>query len=94
MKDYIDGIKQEQNKLKRLSIWIWYNDWFRGIFILCGIWWIIPIMILLHHLGLKEDLVSNLGCLIYIILFGLAFIFNDYSNLRRIGLDEYRNRLL
>lgn len=93
MIEYAQEVIQEQNKLKRLWIWIWYNDWFRTIFILLGIWWAIPLIILLRYLGLSEDISKNIVCLLYVMLIGLAMIYNDYSNLRRIGLNEYREKI-
>lgn len=60
---------------------------------MCGLWWIIPLTIYLRYLGMTEEIVKNLMCMIYVILFCLAMMYNDYSNLRRIGRNEDGRKL-
>jgi len=86
----IDGIKQEQNPLKRALIWIWYNDWFRLFFILLPTWILPTIPILIW---LRIEITQWLLPSMYIGMFVIACIFNNYSNLRKIGMDEYRNKI-
>jgi len=90
---YIQGVKQEQNKFKRAGIWLWYNDWFRIIFIMLGVWWLIPLMLYLRYLGMSQEDSSDLICGLYLLIFFIGMVFNDYSNLRRIGMNEYRRKL-
>ena len=90
----INGVVQEQNRLKRAFIWIWYSGKFRVIFILFNFWWLLPLMLWLYSLGLDIQAVKCIAFLLHMSLFMMGCIFNDFSNLRKIGLDEYRNSLI
>jgi len=83
--DEIDGIKQEQNPVKRFFIWLWYSDLFRVL---------MPIFILIFFsVLLGNRLGGDISLAAIVILLFLLAIFNDYSNLRRIGRDEFRRKL-
>lgn len=88
--EYIDGIKQEQNIFKRLGIRIWYSNLFRILFILLGFIWIIPFcFVLLHFFPSLINDIRAIGGFIYFALYYLAYTHNDFSNLRRIGRNEF-----
>jgi len=81
----------EKNKLKIAWIWLWYNDITR-IFFMSGIP-LIPIVYLAFILGFPVDHLRMLAMTVYAIFMILMIIFNDYSNLRRIGMNEHREKL-
>lgn len=85
-------MKQETNKLKRLWVWSWYND-FTRIFVIMLPSYFVILVPLLHILGLPDKYMLDTILTIYMIVLMLAFCHNDYSNLRRIGLNEYRKKL-
>lgn len=91
--EYINGIKQIQNPIYRLFIQIWYSDWFRMLFILAA-WWLIAVCVAIFiKVSLSTVVICVISILLYLILLVLAIKFNNYSNLRRIGLDEKHNKL-
>ena len=80
--------------MKYWSIKLWYYDWFRIVFILFGIWWQYPLAMLISELcGLTLAIQNNIAVGLYSGLFFLAMTCNNYSNLRKIGLDEYHRKL-
>jgi len=83
--------KTETNKFKRAWILLWYNDITR-FSILLGIP-VIPILIFCYLLFGSGEYLRSVAMISYIAFFIWAMIDNDYSNLRKIGLDEYRNKL-
>ena len=90
--EYINGVKQVQNPIYRLIIRVWYSEWFRGC-ILFGI----PHVPVLIYLACKYNWNSDLGEAIvlgsYLMFFALGLAINDWSNLRRIGLTEYHEKI-
>lgn len=82
-------IIEETNQFKRIWIRFWYNDYTRLLFVMCGLHLLItaPIPILL---GLPPKPVI---IILYILMILLAFYFNDYTNLNRIGLDVHGKKL-
>jgi len=90
---YIDGIKQEQNRFKRAFIWVWYSSLFRMLCLSIALPFMILLSVFLRRIGLDIDAATYIAYSAYITLIFMFLIFRDYSNLRRIGLDEYRNRL-
>lgn len=85
-------MKQETNKLKRLWIWFWYNDFTRLFIIMLPSYFVILVP-LLHIFGLPDEYMLDTILTIYMVVLMWAFCDNDYSNLHRIGLDEYRKKL-
>lgn len=91
--EYIDGIKQVQCPFKRRCIKLWYSDWFRLVFIICPIWLFVLMIGLFVYFPNSIDLIRSCCIFIYTIFLVTGLIWNDYSNLRRIGLDEYHQPL-
>lgn len=92
--EYIDGIKQEQNVFKRFGIRIWYSNLFRIVFILLGFIWIIPFcFVLLDYFPNLINDIRAIGGFIYFSLLYLAYKKNNFSNLRRIGRDEFGRKI-
>lgn len=91
--EYIDGIKQVQCPFKRLCIRIWYSDWFRFVFVLCPIWLMALMIALMICFPSAAELIRCVSIGAYIVLFMAALAKNDYSELRKIGLDEYHQPL-
>lgn len=86
-------MNSETNRFKRAWIWFWYNDITR-VFILVG-FPIAPSLWLAYHLGIRDgEVLYRIAIFTYIFFVGWGILDNDYSNLRRIGLDEYRNDLI
>ena len=81
----------ETNKYKRAWIWFWYNDITR-ICILLGAP-LIPVAAMLMLLNINPEIIRKICVTIYAMLFAWMIMDNDYSNLRRIGMDEYRRKL-
>lgn len=81
----------ETNKFKRAWIWLWYNDITR-LCVLFGLPVIPVILITILIFGTGEYLRTVSG-VTYILFFGWALFDNDYSNLRRIGMNEYRKKI-
>lgn len=84
-------MKQETNKLIRFWIWIWYNSYTR-LCILLG-FTVIPVLVFAKIFGIYGEFVIDFSVFTYIVFLFWAIIDNDFSNLRRIGLDEHRNKL-
>ena len=82
---------EEKNKYKRAWIWFWYNDVTRFC-VLFGIP-VIPVLLVSVALFGTGEYLQALGVGTYMFFFGLALLDNDYSNLRRIGMNEYRKKL-
>jgi len=82
---------EEKNKFKRAWIWFWYNDITR-IFIIIGLP-IIPIVLLVAYLFGTGEYLRNVALITYGFFLCWLMIDNDYSKLRRIGMDEYRKKL-
>ena len=91
--EYINGIKQEQNPFKRFCIKIWYSDWFRAFFIMFPVWLYALLIILMINFPEQDDLCRTLVIGVYLGLLIAALAKNDWSELRRIGLDEYHQPL-
>lgn len=85
-------MRQETNKFIRLWIWTWYNDYTRLFVVMLPSYFVILIP-LLHICGLPDKYMMDTILSIYVIILMMAFCDNDYSNLRRIGLNEYRRKL-
>lgn len=79
------------NKFTRAWIWLWYNDCTR-LAVLFGIP-VIPVVLLSAYLFGTGEYLRHVAGVTYIIFFSWAIIDNDYSNLRRIGMDEYRRKI-
>ena len=90
--EYINGVKQIQNPLHRLAVRVWYSDLFRMYFVLLPLW-LIPVALLLLRAGVGADACRTICVVLYPVLCGAALTFNDYSNLRRIGLNEYHKKI-
>ncbi|MCY9861539.1 hypothetical protein OTK49_03280 [Vibrio coralliirubri] len=84
--------------LKRAFIWVWYHDNFRFPFVLMGghlLFTLPPILFLakLVNLELHGEDIRTIALMLVTLMYLLALTYNDYSNLRRIGLDEHRSPL-
>ncbi len=84
-------MQPETNKLKRAWIWLWYNDAIR-LCVLGGLT-TLPVVTVAYYFGLRGESLRFVAVASYVMQFGLALLDNDYSNLRRIGLNEYRTKL-
>ncbi len=84
-------MKEETNKLKRKWIWIWYNDTTRLLTML-GIPTLLLAFVCASLFGVGEY-ISGVCATHYVAMFGWMLIDNDYSNLRRIGMNEYREKI-
>ncbi len=84
-------VRQESRPLVRAWIRFWYNDATRLVMML-GVP-LLPLVLLLAYLGIDGELRRGLTMGAYVLLFGWMMLDNDYSNLRRIGLDENRRPL-
>lgn len=86
--EYINGVKQVQNPVHRIAISIWYSDWFRCWFLMIP-WWELAIVLLLRvkfKVPITDDWRGVIAALC-LTPFWIGIIFNDYTNLYRIGLD-------
>lgn len=81
----------EKNRIKRAWIWLWYNDVTRFC-VIAGVP-IIPITAATCAFFGPGEYLRNVSACAYLAIFLWACIDNDYSNLRRIGLNEYRKKL-
>ena len=81
----------ETNKFIRAWIWLWYNDITR-LCVLLGLPVIPVIVVVATVFGLGEYL-RTVAVISYVLFFGWALLDNDYSNLRRIGMNEYRKKI-
>ncbi len=88
----MDDVVEETNQLKRAWIWLWYSTWFRVVFVILGgdLLILVPLM---FWLGVPVAYFRPIASGCYLAMFGWAMADNDFSNLRRIGLDEYRQAL-
>jgi len=80
------------SKIKRWWIWFWYNDITRFLFVMFPFYFVVLIPLLIW-IGVPKEIIKNILIVIYITVWCWAIIDNDYSNLRKIGLDEYRRLL-
>ena len=80
------------SNLKKIWIWFWYNDITRLFVVIIPSYFIILIPCLMM-LGLTAEIIKYMLCIVYVFVFSWAIIDNDYSNLRKIGKDEYRRPL-
>lgn len=88
--EYINGVKQAQNPICRFFIKLWYSDWFRVLFVIFPIWlFALMTFCVINFPFFRQDKAEFIFIGIYAVIFCLALNFNDYSNLRKIGLDEY-----
>lgn len=90
--EYINGVKQIQNPLHRLFVRVWYSDWFRFFFVMLPIWWL-PVVAILSSFDVDQKLIILIFVSGYLLMATAAMEYNDYSNLRRIGLDENHNKI-
>ena len=91
--EYINGIRQEQNPIKRFLIRLWYSDWFRLFFIICPVWlFALTVILWIIFHGYGGPIRFGLG-VTYIVVFSAGLFFNDYEQLNRIGLDVYHKPL-
>lgn len=81
----------ETNKFKRAWIWFWYNDITR-MCILMGLP-IIPVVLAVGFIFGFGEYLRGVAMFTYAFTFGWALLDNDYSNLRRIGMNEYRKKI-
>jgi len=81
----------ETNKLIRAWIWLWYNDITR-ICVLIGLP-VIPVIVIARVIFDQGEYLRLVAGITYVVFFGWAILDNDYSNLRRIGMDERRKNI-
>lgn len=85
------ALPQETRRLVRAWIWFWYHDHIR-LALMTGLH--LPLILLAFAVvfGTGEYLRD-----VALIGYGITIVWlltdNDYTNLRRIGLDEFRNPL-
>lgn len=91
--EYINGVKQIQNPFKRVCIKIWYSEWFRFAFILCPLWLVVSVLILMLVFPTASEFIRTVFFIVYSSLLAAGIIKNDWSELRKIGLDEYHRPL-
>ena len=84
-------VAQERRPLVRAWIRFWYNDATR-ILLMLGVP-LLPLVALLAWLGIDGEARRGVVTMAYVLLIAWLLVDNDYSNLRRIGLDEYRKPL-
>lgn len=85
-------MKTETNKLKRAWIWFWYSELTRVLLILFPSYFIFLIPTLLYA-GVGAESMAPILTGVYMAGFLWAITDNDFENLRRIGLDVYRQPL-
>ncbi len=85
-------VLQEHRKLVRAWIWFWYNDVTRLLGVMFGLHLVVVLPVLMA-LGLQGENLRHGVVGAYVFVLAWAFLDNDYSQLRRIGLDEYRKPL-
>ena len=81
----------ENNRIKRAWIWLWYNDITR-LAVLVGLP-IIPVVAISAAMFGVGGYLRVVAAVTYVMLVAWGILDNDYSNLRRIGMDEYRKKL-
>jgi len=89
MENYDD---KKITKIKKYWIWFWYNEWTR-IFIVMIPSYFIFLIPLLMWLDINEKIFRLILCITYVFIFCWAILDNDFSNLRKIDMDEYRRPL-
>ena len=82
------SVKQEKNRIRRLIIRCWYNDLFRLGVMVCPTWLIVLGLVLLPFGVFDSPIILPAFGVLYLAGFIALCKWNDYSNLRRIGLDE------
>lgn len=80
------------SKIHYLWIWLWYNDITRILFVLLPGHFIFSIPLMLYF-EVPANYFSDGLVASYVVILLIAMLDNDYSNLRKIGLDEYRKKL-
>ena len=80
------------SKTKKYWIWFWYNDITRLCFVMFPLYFIILIPLLIW-MGISEEAFKKILSIVYLSVWAWALVDNDYSNLRKIGLDENRKPL-
>lgn len=81
----------ETNKFIRAWIWFWYNDITR-LCVLIGVP-VIPVVAATTAVFGPGEYLRTVAGVTYVLFFAWALIDNDYSNLRRIGMNEYRKKI-
>jgi len=81
----------EKNRFKRAWIWMWYNDITR-LCALIGLPTAALILVIGFVFGFGEYL-RVVAMLHYYVMLGWMLLDNDYSNLKRIGLNEHREKI-
>lgn len=79
-------------KINNCWIWFWYCDITRLFFVLIPSYFVLLVPTLLLF-NVPEEHFKSILMFTYIGVFLFALIDNDYSNLRKIGLNEYREKL-
>ncbi len=79
-------------KLHYFWIWFWYNTTTRILFVLIPGHFIFSVP-LMFYLNVQPELFKDILIFSYIFVITIAIIDNDFSKLRKIGLDEYRKKL-
>jgi hypothetical protein len=82
----------EKNRLKRAWIWFWFNDMTRFLLVLIPSYFALLIPILLY-LGIQGEALRKALSLTYGLVLLWAMADNDYTKLKRIGLDVNRRPL-
>jgi hypothetical protein len=77
---------------ERWFIWFWYSDMFRVLCIVFPAHLILTVPFMIYF-DFNKDFVGFLCWMQYFIMILLAIASNDYSELRKIGMDEYRNKI-
>lgn len=87
-------VKQEKNIFKRLFIRVWYNDIFRLLVLVIPTHMIVTAPISFYALwlmGVNDENLNKISDYVFYFLaftpICLALIFNDYTNLYKIGRD-------
>lgn len=82
---------QETRRLVRAWIWLWYHDYTR-LALMTGLHLPLVLLAFAVSFGTGEYL-RNVALISYGLTIAWLMLDNDYSNLRRIGMDEFRNPL-
>lgn len=79
-------------KLNHFWIWFWYSDITRIFIVLIPSYFLLLIP-LLFLFEISTSYFASILSFTYLFVFFVAMMDNNYSNLRKIGLDEYRKKL-
>jgi hypothetical protein len=79
-------------KLHHFWIWFWYSDITRIFIVLIPSYFVFVIPLLLWF-EIPTSYFASILSFTYLFVFLIAMLDNNYSNLRKIGLDEYRKKL-